>query len=172
MKRLLVVAVTAALTTSACTGAPAPEPSPPPTSVAPAPPSTSAAEQALPALVRGALAGRKPVWTADGERTRDVLMRRGPAHCDWDRMIFLWVPRPSGEDRTVFVRDPSGAASYFRLVGSFEPSATMPADATFSGYRADGVELWFARSAPDSAYLTDGTTTERWPRAARFFGCA
>jgi hypothetical protein len=133
-------------------------------------------------MVSDVLAGRDRTWSEQGDTgaTDEVLMYRGPGHCEWDEMIFLNVGWPLGtsvdasgsaDTPRQFVRDPSGTGP-FGLAGSFEAAAALPPDATYSGYHTGDAQLWFAASDPDSAYLTDGTTTERWPRAGRRVGCA
>lgn len=54
-----------------------------------------------------------------------------------------------------------------------ERDADLPFDARFTGYRTDGVELWFAADDGQRyAYLVTGGNVERWPRARDPIGCA
>jgi hypothetical protein len=63
----------------------------------------------------------------------------------------------------VYVRDlrPAARTTVARL---FEPNAVLPVDASDTGYRQDGVELWLARDA-SFIYLVGPASTEAWPRS-------
>lgn len=187
---LVVPAVTAALALSlaSCSSGSVPtaDSSPPPSaSISGSPsPQSRTDSTALATMVSAVIAGRDWTWSEQGNAvaTTDVQMYSGPSHCDWDEIIFLSIGWPLGTSIDAsdsadtirqFVRDPSGTGAITNVsAGSFEPTATLPADASYSGYHTAEVQLWLTKSDPDSAYVTDGTTTERWPRATRPVACA
>ncbi|CAN5816487.1 hypothetical protein BH23CHL8_BH23CHL8_03140 [soil metagenome] len=114
------------------------------------------------------------VWLWANSRDRTVQERRGPAHCDWQSIRFLYWSRPDAP-RTVratslYLRDPEG-----RFRGDWEVpflrSTTLPSDARNTGYRRDGAALWMAADAR-AMYVKDGARVERWPRVPSGIGCA
>jgi hypothetical protein len=97
----------------------------------------------------------------------------GPSHCGWSSITFLHAAWPLGSAQSdpsdpwrQYARDPDGLLAD-RGHTSFEPDATLPADATFSGYSHGSWQLWTSPRDVDSAvYLVDTVTlaVERWPR--------
>lgn len=112
------------------------------------------------------------MWTGrDGERvpTTVVSSSDGPAHCDWQDIVFLGVGEWS--DGQQYLRDTDGELSGF-LRTTYAEGVPLPRAATDSGWRRDGRELWLT---PDAAYLVavdDPQDVERWPRTAEQVGCA
>ena len=62
-----------------------------------------------------------------------------------------------------FIRDPKGVFGDPALVEGFDPDATLPSDATYSGFRSETRQLWTAPSDPDAVYVVEGDSVERWP---------
>lgn len=115
------------------------------------------------------------VWTdKDGVRvpTTEIQSRQGQEHCKWESVTFLNLGRPQ------YIRDPNGAISsaadslfggQFRT--TFDPAATLPADAKDTGFRLDGKSLWLAANK-SAAYVGTRETVERWPAPVKRVGCA
>jgi hypothetical protein len=118
------------------------------------------------------------IWTtADGARvpTSEVTSFPGAEHCDWQDITFLWLGTTGDEHRrqAEYLRDTSGEMADF-LTTTYDGSATLPEDATDTGWRYDGRQLWLAER-PRAAYLVsveDPTDVERWPASTRRIGCA
>ena len=96
---------------------------------------------------------------------------QGAEHCDWTHITFLLLGREESGDS--YVRDVKGDFTTL-LHTTFSNQATLPADATDTGLRRDGRQLWIA---PDkkAAYLVsleDAGNVERWPAAKQRIGCA
>jgi len=105
------------------------------------------------------------VWedsTGDRVPTRTVQSYRGPEHCAWQHLTFLKT------DGVTYV---NGTADGFgpMLRSSYDEDATLPDDATDTGFRKDGRALWVTR---DAAYLVADNRTERWPAFRDGIGCA
>lgn len=131
-------------------------------------------------FVDSVLAGRKRLWSGPEETlpTDDIVMYRGPEHCDWEQVVFLNLGWPLGESARSdppaqvrqFARDPAGRLGP-ALTGEFRSRVALPADATDTGYYTGGVHLWLAASDPTGAYLTDGESVERWARTTHSVAC-
>jgi hypothetical protein len=70
------------------------------------------------------------------------------------------------------VRDPANELRDL-LRGGFDDDAALPEDATSTGWRRDGRELWLAEK--EAAYLVDiddPGDVERWPAAKEPIMCA
>jgi len=96
------------------------------------------------------------VWLdSEGNRvpTSIVTSYRGADHCGWKSVTFLTF-----EDRQ-YIRDPRGVLAD---VVWFDADATLPADATDTGYHHDGRQLWMSADGA-VAYLIDGNRAEAWP---------
>jgi hypothetical protein len=115
------------------------------------------------------------IWEdASGERlsVKRVHSFQGAEHCDWTDVTFLLIG-PREETADWYVRDTKGEFPEF-LRGTFAGNATLPNDATSTGWRRGGRELWLA---PDkqAAYLVDlddPHDVERWPAAKEPIMCA
>jgi len=109
-------------------------------------------------------------WFRDGCLVRvDVITdRSGPDHCGWGGTRVIAVGSPLGErftnqaDTIQFVRDPSNAYGA-GLDKGFDAQTTLPAAATFSGYRSASEELWTVPGADEYVYVVRGEVVERWP---------
>lgn len=55
------------------------------------------------------------------------------------------------------------------LRSTYDDEATLPDDATDTGFRKDGRALWVTR---DGAHLVADDRTERWPVFRDVIGCA
>jgi hypothetical protein len=126
----------------------------------------------LPADVTDALGVE--VWTDRvGRRvpTTTIHSSSGPEHCDWQDITFLTLGE--GLDARQFLRDVDGELADL-LHGSFDGIAPLPDDATDTGYRRDGLQLWLGDDSR-AAYLvseSDATDVERWPAAKEPIHCA
>jgi hypothetical protein len=63
--------------------------------------------------------------------TSIVTSSRGPEHCEWQSITFLWY-----EDRQ-FMGDPEGALTDIQFVAPYDPDIDLPSDATDTGYHHD-----------------------------------
>jgi hypothetical protein len=108
-------------------------------------------------------------------RNQVVLLTRYP--CDGGKAAILHIGRPLGTrlDRLVrweYVRDP--ADEFFSQGWSTEPydgAATLPDDATDTGWTNGNIDLWISPSENDGAvYVVRGESVERWPRTAESWG--
>ena len=102
------------------------------------------------------------VWEdAQGDRVPTARVRsfQGAEHCDWEDVTYL-VLGPG--DARWYLRDPGGEFDGL-LRGAFDPSATLPQDATDTGWRRDGRQLWVTEDAAYLVSLADRQDVERWP---------
>lgn len=107
------------------------------------------------------------VWTdRDGTRvpTSTIASFEGPTHCGWQSVTFLHL-----DDRQ-YLRDPQGLLEG-QVVGPYDGDTQLPADATDTGYRNNGQELWLDPDA-DTAYVVTDTTVEAWPATTDRVACA
>ncbi len=108
------------------------------------------------------------IWTDVGGRrvpVGTVSSASGPSHCDWESVTFLRLYDTS------YVRDPDGLLIDDAGIGPFEADVQLPADATDTGYRRDGRELWIAADR-STAYIVTADRVEAWPSPVHVFGCA
>jgi hypothetical protein len=113
-------------------------------------------------------------WIRDGiEVSRDELVLAAHAeHCGWEKSAFIAgeaLTAPRDERGSLWVRDPSGVLSHDpRAEADFRSPAALPADAGWTGYAQNGVELWVAASDnADYIYLVNRANRndiERWVR--------
>ena len=113
-------------------------------------------------------------WTKDGkEVSRDELvLAAGAEHCGWEDSAFLAgeaLNASRDQPGALWVRDPKGVLDHDpRAKADFRSPAALPADANWTGYVQDGVELWVADSdKADYVYLVnraDRDDIERWVR--------
>ncbi len=104
------------------------------------------------------------VWQdARGRRVPTARVRsfQGAEHCEWQDVTYL-VVRVGGRERW-FLRDTTGGEFDRLLRTTFDPSASLPADATDTGYRRDGRALWLTDDAAYLVRLDDPRDVERWP---------
>lgn len=113
-------------------------------------------------------------WTKDGKEVpRDELvLAAGPEHCDWQESTSLrgrGLSAPRDERGRQWVRDPKGVLGFDpRAKAQFRARAELPADAAWTGYVQDGVEVWVAPN-DDAEYVylvnsADRRDVERWVR--------
>lgn len=108
------------------------------------------------------------VWLdAGGNRLPSSVVRTfsGPEHCDWEAATYLWL-----EDRT-YIADPKGVLGDIGAASEFDEDADLPTDATDTGYRRDGREIWLSNDST-VAYVTKDDDIEAWPMATNLPGCA
>ena len=85
--------------------------------------------------------------------TSIVTSFQGGDHCGWESVTFLVLG-----DRQ-YIGDPRGVLAD---VVWFDDHATLPADATDTGYRNEGRHLWMSADG-EVAYLIDSNRVEAWP---------
>jgi hypothetical protein len=114
------------------------------------------------------------VWEdTSGRRVPVTRIRsfQGAVHCNWQDITFLHLgPDPEGQE---YVRDRHGEFAE-QLRTTYDGSATLPPDATDTGFRRDGRELWLDANQ-NAAYLLslrDSTDVERWPASQEPIRCA
>lgn len=108
------------------------------------------------------------IWLdAAGNRvpTFTITSRRGPAHCDWESVTFLRL------EQRQYVSDPRGVLDGVEFVIPFDDDVELPADATDTGYRRDGRQLWISADG-SIAYLVAGNRVEAWPSSIDPVACA
>jgi hypothetical protein len=114
------------------------------------------------------------VWEdASGRRlpVKRVHSYQGPEHCSWTGITFLLIG-PDYDRADWYVRDPANELRDL-LRGGFDDDAALPEDATSTGWRRDGRELWLDEK--EAAYLVDiddPGDVERWPAAKEPIMCA
>jgi hypothetical protein len=92
-------------------------------------------------------------------------------HCGWQAATLLHLPRSLGAnaasfaDVRQFIRDPKLVTPQSHLHGTLDLHATLPADATATGYRYQALEIYISPSDQDAAYVVGPAAAERWPRA-------
>jgi len=92
-------------------------------------------------------------------------------HCGWQAATLLHLPLKLGATTTSsaetrqFVRDPKRVTPQAHLHGTLDLHATLPADATATGYRYQTLEIYLSPSDTDSVYLVAPAAVERWPRS-------
>jgi hypothetical protein len=101
-----------------------------------------------------------------------VTSSAGPAHCAWETAAFLTIAWPPGtySESAVharqYIRDPLGVTHATSLRSSLELQVPLPVDATPTGLRLRGVEIYVSPSAGDDAvYVVGGGVAEQWPRS-------
>jgi hypothetical protein len=92
-----------------------------------------------------------------------ATMHRGPAHCEWQSATFVYV------DGRQYIADPKGIVG--EGTAGYQPHATLPADATDTGYRSGKTRLYLAADK-SAIFLVRGSTTERLPVVTPMIGCA
>jgi hypothetical protein len=107
------------------------------------------------------------VWEdGSGRRvpTTTVTSFPGAEHCDWQDITFLRLG--AGAHAAQFVSDDGGELGDL-LQGRYDGSAALPDDASDTGFRHDGRELWLAddESAAYLVSLADPDDVQRWPLA-------
>lgn len=101
------------------------------------------------------------VWVdRNGKRVPTTVLSSafGSDHCDWETVTFLSL---RGRQ---FVGDPHGALDKLAVekLAAYREDTKLPADATDTGYRLDGRELWRAADGHGVFVVTDHSV-EQWP---------
>jgi len=107
------------------------------------------------------------IWLdADGNRvpTSIITSLKGPEHCDWESVTFLWF-----EDRQ-YISDPRGVLGDVEFVVPYDDDVELPADATNTGYHRDGRQLWMSADGA-IAYVVENNRVEAWPTTTDPIGC-
>ncbi|WP_327350954.1 hypothetical protein [Streptomyces sp. NBC_01304] len=114
------------------------------------------------------------VWSDEQGRpvpTTKVNSSMGPKHCDWQSVEILHLGRDKAQRQ--YFRDPEAKFAGSDLLNSrYEDDVPMPGDATDTGFRYQGRELWLAGDKKDAYVRVDGDHVERWPGAKERIGCA
>ena len=97
-------------------------------------------------------------------RTDEITSHVGPAHCGWERTIFLSLAGVQ------YIRDPYGDLEQDTVV-AFHPDARLPDDAVDSGFHIDDWHVFTIPSGRAVFVRTRDGTYERWPRAKEPIGC-
>lgn len=133
-------------------------------------------EQAVAATTRGIAAGElADEWTSTSgaNPVSSVRMTRGPLHCGWQDMWFLYVevsafPQGDPGHLRTYVANPT---SGYGLEG-WDPDVDLPDSAVDTGWRRGSTQLWLAEAdGSGAAYLVDGSTVERLPLDDTGLGC-
>lgn len=122
-------------------------------------------------------------WVAAGDDPPDfpliVVTWRGPAHCDWQSVIFLELAWPLGtvhrgphteEHVRRYVRDPDAKLAEY-VEHAYDGNVTLSAFATPTGFHRQGNEL-FVDPDGDAYVRRPAGHVERWPRASTMIACA
>lgn len=118
-------------------------------------------------------------WTRGGVEVppTEIVAAAGPEHCGWQSATFLTLGWPLGtRPQTAagarqYVRDPRRVLP--SRLPPLELDATLPADASPTGYAHGPVRLYLAPSDQDrAAYLVLGDSVERWPRSDPIAVCS
>jgi hypothetical protein len=114
------------------------------------------------------------VWEDESGRRVPVTRIRsfqGAEHCSWTDITFLVLGR--GQAADWYVRDHGGEFAEL-LRTTFANKATLPDDATDTGWRRDGRQLWVEpdKTAAYLVSLDDGQSVQRWPAAKQPIRCA
>jgi hypothetical protein len=120
-------------------------------------------------------------WTYQGQpvdTTHGMNTIAAAGHCGWQAATLLHLPWPlgmnptSGADVRRFVRDPKLVTPQSHLRGTLDLYATLPVDATATGYRYHTIEVYISPSNQDVVYFVGPAAVERWPRAEPKTLCA
>lgn len=101
---------------------------------------------------------------------------QGPAHCGWSRTVLLQAGRPLGAEYDAgtvrqWVRDVDGSLRRWHDK-PYLRRATLPDEASFTGYRNGVWELWSSPpSRDDYAYMVRNRVVEAWPRTDPLVAC-
>ncbi len=111
-------------------------------------------------------------WTRDGVEVppSEIVAAAGPEHCRWQSATFLTMGWPLGTRPLTaagarqYIRDPRHVLP--SRLPALELEATLPTDASPTGYAYGPVRLYLAPSDQEEAvYLVLGHNVERWPRS-------
>lgn len=102
-------------------------------------------------------------WVDAGGRT--LTDNPGPEHCGWQEMTFLFY------EGTQYIRDPENELheSEGQVAQNWDGDASMPDDASFTGFKKGDAELWRSPSVR-AVFVKTPSSVELWPES--FAGCA
>jgi len=112
-------------------------------------------------------------WTREGRTVspEELGTIAGPSHCGWESATFLNIGWPPGThsgsaaQARQYIRDPK-AVTPTKLRDLLDLHATLPSDATATGYVYQGIAVYLSPSDQDRAVYVVGTrSVERWPRS-------
>jgi hypothetical protein len=107
------------------------------------------------------------IWTDSSGHpvpTEKIESWRGPEHCDWQSMTFLYLGKAS------YVRNPEpDLGEYF--ADPYRAHGQLPKDAIDTGYERGGQKLWLSADV-QVAYVGTATDVETWPREVKPLLCA
>jgi hypothetical protein len=110
-----------------------------------------------------------------------IAVFQGAEHCQWESATFMHLGWPVGtvaasfEDERQYVRDPQGLFDDGALHVGYLGDATLPEDATDTGFHRGPWHLWVGPSQADEAVFivnTDTGAIERWGRSSQPILCA
>jgi hypothetical protein len=103
-----------------------------------------------------------PRWTAEGTTTwTRVDEGHGAEHCDAQDIPILFVFNDENKVAGMYAENGNGMTT--GMTGRYDSLATLPADATFTGWRKGDEELWALARDPNAVYLVSPSGVERWP---------
>jgi hypothetical protein len=103
-----------------------------------------------------------PRWTAEGATTwTRVEEGHGAEHCDAQDIPILFVYGDRYKVAGMYAENGKGMT--MGMTGPYDPNATLPPDATFSGWRKGDKELWAIARDPSVVYVVSPNGVERWP---------
>ena len=124
------------------------------------------------------------VWSFQGRAVGPQVIdsNAGGPDCGSESVTFLIMSWPPGTTRPFttaphqYVRDPQGVLPpppASTPLPALQRHATLPPDATPTGLRHAGVEVYVSQRTGEGAiYVVGGGVTERWPRVDPMIGCA
>lgn len=106
------------------------------------------------------------IWTDSSGQpvpTGTIESWRGPEHCDWQSMTFLYL------GKRAYVRDPQPDLSDY-FADPYRAHGSLPQDAVATGYEHHGQKLWLSADH-QLAYVGTAADVETWPREVKPLGC-
>jgi hypothetical protein len=117
--------------------------------------------------------------TAEGCPVRlDIVMtRRGKDACGGEKVADILMGTPLGRPHDdsparIYVKDPTNVFNDHETASAYDPDATLPEDASDSGYRQDGTEMWTVPEDDRFIYLVHEDNIEQWPLDPSPPGCS
>lgn len=107
----------------------------------------------------------------DAIRLDYVMTRSGGCFQGVDEIVMGWpLGTDSHSDSRIYIRDPSHVSGV-KSASEFVADVALPGDATDTGLRQDGSELWVVPNDDASVWLRAGENVERWPQERPVVGC-
>ena len=95
----------------------------------------------------------RSTWTGPGGA--EVVAYAGDKHCDWQSLTVLRL-----DDKRQYVRDPEGIVEKQWLASTYNAQATLPRDATNTGYNHDDEQLWLSADESAAFVVAPGGTEQ------------